>query len=61
MAELGKTTGAHPQRHRNPYIAAGVLVDYLIWGRYPINLKHAQFLTPENMSALTSRDLPTGQ
>jgi hypothetical protein len=46
----------------NPYIAAGILVDYIIWGRYPINLKHAQILTPDNMAPLTSRDdLPTGQ
>lgn len=24
----------------SPYIVGGVLVDYLVWGRYPLNLKH---------------------
>jgi hypothetical protein len=40
----------------SPYIVGGVLVDYLLWGRYPLTLKHLQILTPQNMElALTSR------
>jgi hypothetical protein len=37
----------------SPYIAGGVFVDYLIWGRYPLALKHPQILTPDNMAPLT--------
>jgi len=36
----------------SPYIAGGIIVDYLVWGRYPLGL-HAQILTPENMAPLT--------
>jgi hypothetical protein len=38
----------------SPYIVAGVVVDYVGWGRYPLNLKHAQVLTPDNMVPLTA-------
>jgi hypothetical protein len=41
----------------SPYIVAGVAVDYLVWGRYPLPLKHAPILTPEKMGPLT---LPAG-
>ncbi len=45
IAESLITTGyIVPLAVLNPYIAVGVLVDYIIWGRYPINLKHAQIL-----------------
>jgi hypothetical protein len=37
----------------SPYIAGGVIVDYLGWGRYPLDLKRAQVLTPEKMAPLT--------
>jgi hypothetical protein len=37
----------------SPYIAGGVFVDYLVWGRYPLALKHPQILTPDNMAPLT--------
>jgi hypothetical protein len=37
----------------SPYIVAGIVVDYLGWGRYPLDLKQAQLLTPENMAPLT--------
>jgi hypothetical protein len=37
----------------SPYIVGGVLVDYLVWGRYPLTLKRLQTLTPENMGSLT--------
>jgi hypothetical protein len=40
----------------SPYIVGGVLVDYLVWGRYPLSLKHLQVLTPQNMSPLTLPD-----
>lgn len=33
----------------SPYIVGGVAVDYLGWGRYPLPLKGAQVLTPEQM------------
>ena len=37
----------------SPYIVAGVAADYLVWGRYPLNLKQAQTLTPREMDPLT--------
>lgn len=37
----------------SPYIAGGIIVDYLVWGRYPLALKHPQILAPENMAPLT--------
>jgi hypothetical protein len=37
----------------NPYIAGGIAVDYLLFGRYPLPLKEAQVLAPENMGPLT--------
>ena len=42
-----------------PYLAGAVIVDYLVWGRYPLGLKHAQILTPENMAPLTSSAVST--
>jgi hypothetical protein len=36
----------------SPYIVAGIVVDYLGWGRYPLDLKRAQVLTPEHMAPL---------
>lgn len=36
----------------SPYIVGGVLVDYVVWGRYPLNLKQAQVLRPEELGAL---------
>ena len=42
-----------PLAFLNPYIAGGIAVDYLIWGRYPLPLKEAQVLTPEHMGPLT--------
>jgi hypothetical protein len=44
---------ALPLAFISPYIVAGVLVDYLVWGRYPLALKHLQILTPQNMDSLT--------
>jgi hypothetical protein len=36
----------------NPIVAAGLIADYLAWGRYPLPLKQAQVLSPETMAAL---------
>lgn len=37
-----------------PYVGAGIVVDFLIWGRYPLDLKHAQILEPRNLAELQS-------
>ena len=36
----------------NPIIAAGLVADYLAFGRYPLPLKQAEVLNPENMAPL---------
>ena len=36
----------------NPIVAAGLVVDYLAWGRYPLPLKQAQIISPEDMAPL---------
>jgi hypothetical protein len=43
-----------PLAFLTPYVAAGVVADYLIWGRYPLPLKHLPILTPGDMTRLTS-------
>ncbi len=54
IAESLITRGyAFPLAFISPYIVGGVLVDYLVWGRYPLGLKHPPILTPEDMSPLT--------
>jgi len=40
----------------NPYIAVGVFVDYLVWGRYPLPLKDLPTLSPANLAPLTLAD-----
>jgi hypothetical protein len=47
---------AFPLWFISPYIVGGVLVDYLVWGRYPLDLKNLQTLTPQNMDPLIRRD-----
>jgi hypothetical protein len=37
----------------NPYVAGGIVADYLIFGRFPLPLKKAQTLTPTNLAPLT--------
>lgn len=37
----------------SPYIVVGIIVDYLGWGRYPLDLGRVQVLTPEHMVPLT--------
>jgi hypothetical protein len=54
IAESLITTGyVIPLAFINPYIAAGVFVDYLAWGRYRLTFAHPQILTPETMAPLT--------
>ncbi len=36
----------------SPYIDGAIIVDYLGWGRYPLDLKQAQVLSPVNMDPL---------
>jgi len=36
----------------NPLVAAGLVGDYLSWGRYPLPLKQAQIIRPEDMASL---------
>jgi hypothetical protein len=47
------TVYAIPITILNPYLAGGLLVDYLIRGRYHIVPKHPDVLSPEDLSALT--------
>lgn len=49
------TTGyVVPLAFLNPYVAGVIVADGLIWGRYPLPLKNAQVLTPENLAPLAS-------
>jgi hypothetical protein len=50
------TTGyAIPIVLLNPYLAGGLLVDYLIRGRYPLTAIHPPVLTPDQFSVLSLR------
>jgi hypothetical protein len=42
----------------NPYAAAGVVLDYLIWGRYPLARQHPQVLSPGTMAVLAGSANP---
>ena len=42
----------------DPYVAAGVVADYLIWGRYPLARQHPQVLSPETMAVLAGAANP---
>jgi len=37
-----------------PACAGGVLVDWLVWGRYSLHIEHPQSLTPTDLTPLTS-------
>ena len=41
----------------SPYLAGAVLTDCLVWGRFPVSVKNAEVLTPQNMDLLTRSDL----
>jgi hypothetical protein len=54
ISESLVTTGyAVPITILNPYLAGGLLVDFLARGRYHLGLKHPQILEPDNLEALT--------
>lgn len=42
----------------DPYAAAVVVADYLIWGRYPLARQHALVLTPDTMAVLAGAPNP---
>jgi hypothetical protein len=55
IAESFVTTGyAIPITIANPYLAGGLLVDYLVRGRFHLIPKHPQILGPSSLSALTA-------
>jgi hypothetical protein len=55
IAESLSTTGyAIPIALANPYIVGGLLVDYLVRGRYHLIPRNPQMLSPDNLLALTS-------
>lgn len=59
IAESLVTTGyAIPLVAVNPYLAGGLLVDYLVRGRYHLIPKHPQVLGPDNLAALTASAPP---
>ncbi len=59
IAESFVTTGyAVPITLFNPYIAGGLLVDYLVRGRFHIMPKHPEKLEPDNLLALTVPENP---
>jgi len=49
-----KTGYAIPIALVNPYLAGGIVVDYLVRGRFHLIPKHAEVLSPENLTALTT-------
>jgi hypothetical protein len=55
ISESLVTTGyAVPITVLNPYLAGGLLVDYLVRGRYHLSLRHPQILEPDNLDELTN-------
>ncbi len=43
----------------DPYVAAGVIADYLLFGRYPLAHQHPEVLSPETMAALAGSTSPS--
>jgi hypothetical protein len=43
----------------DPYVAAAVVADYLIWGRYPFARQHPQVLSPETIAILAGSANPS--
>jgi hypothetical protein len=50
---LSTTAYAVPIALINPYLAGGLLVDYLVRGHYHLMPKNPQMLSPDNLMALT--------
>ncbi len=42
----------------NPFVAAAVVADSLLWGRYPLPLAQAEVLAPARMEQLAATDAP---
>lgn len=42
-----------------PYVAAGIGANFLIWGRYPLDLKDSQVLGPRNLMLLDEAETST--
>jgi len=60
IAESLTTTGyAVPIVLINPYVAGGILADYLAGGRFHIILKNPQILSPDSLSSLTAPAVAT--
>ncbi len=55
---LATTVYAIPIAILNPYLAGGLVVDYLARGRYHLIPKHPQVLSPETLSRLTAPAAP---
>jgi hypothetical protein len=54
FASLIMTGDVVPLAVLNPFLAGAVLADTFMWGRYPLPLKHAALLKPEDMELLWS-------
>jgi hypothetical protein len=56
VAESFLTTGvAIPLALVNPYLAGGIVVDYMVRGRHNVIPKHPPVLSPDNLFALTDQ------
>lgn len=59
IAESFSTTVyAVPLTLLNPYLAGGILVDYVVRGRFHLLPKHLEVVTPDNLAALTAEPRP---
>jgi hypothetical protein len=45
----------------DPYVAAGVIADYLLFGRYPLARQRAQVLSPKTMDILAGTAKPNAE
>jgi hypothetical protein len=55
---LATTVYAIPIAILNPYLAGGLVADYLVRGRYHLIPKHPQVLSPDTLSLLTAPTAP---
>ncbi|MDR3753952.1 MAG: hypothetical protein P4K93_11730 [Terracidiphilus sp.] len=55
---LTTTVYAIPIAILNPYLAGGLVADYLVRGRYHLIPRHPQVLSPDNLSLLTADPSP---
>jgi hypothetical protein len=59
-ASLFLTGDVIPVAVLNPFVAAAMVVDSLIWGRYPLPLAQARVLAPGSMTRLATDTRPPG-